>query len=636
MHGALTILISLAALSAESPALEATVSATPRTAAPGATIAVSVSVASEAASAELSLSMGTATPVALMLTGDGEQLQGTADLTAEAWVGGQLVLLSGRLGGQVVVGHDLVEITDCADCETPPKGHALTVTGEHRAANDETWRTMQHPRDIEPIGNDSIVSCNTDSVGGLLLTSSSCPWTEATDRLYEDGGLTACEHVVLDRERNILVGTTRGTAGQPGGLTSWKITTSKEAAPSIEPLSMFPDPQGLEGLVLVGDTIITARRQPRGLGYFKLKGDGAIEHVADLELPILFNPWAIAVDPKNPGFVYLTDVGQHIHDDPSPDHSHGAGHLAIVQHFDDGQVAMVGLHETLGTAKDIAVMDDGVLALAMGASGIELVDVSVPHEPIRIGLHDTWGAAASLDYQDGLLILADWVAIRLLDTSVRGELTPIDALDQQRREYVTTGSLAVTPSTVGCNNEGQVDGVQYAGLDGDKFYVGDMERIFIGTVQPDRRAPRAVAHDSQRFVSTGALSEAREFVIRFDNGGSGTLMLALEDSPGVASSGDPITLQPGEGGFLSFIAEPPAEGVNDVRVYVRSNEPGTPRHEHRITRVEGHYDVGDPAPSMRLPLLSCTGSACSEGDCLDLDGPAFVGKPIVLAYFGSW
>ena len=104
------------------------------------------------------------------------------------------------------------------------------------------------------------------------------------------------------------------------------------------------------------------------------------------------------------------------------------GEVAYVADFHDGLVAVdlsdpanpreLGRQDTADSARDVSVVGDGHVAVAMGARGVALIETTDPSAMRQVALHETALPATRFTGRaDRLVVAIDAGGVTLLDAS---------------------------------------------------------------------------------------------------------------------------------------------------------------------------------------------------------------------------
>ena len=675
----------------------AAISVSPTTVQPGQSVAVELQVpAASSASLSASLVSGPAT----VLTHSGRRngyLIYSGTLRVDTPVGDQLLTVTGTSDAGAVIGYAILHVSDvapgCPDgtvyeagsCQSKGSGHALTVLGIATVGIGHTGgyegpekRNMMHPREVTILGS-ATVGCHTDHIGMIWLGD--YEWvqdlqnvdpnadyseldeddetTPVTEALLTEAGLLHCETFKLDRDRRIGVISARGTFGQDGGLATWRIPQTD--SPPYDPpelLDTVIDSGGFEGIALSPDGLILyAARKPNRLSIWAIADDGTLQLQSDYVVPAMGSAWGVTVSGST---VFMTDPTQHA---PTPVVSEGPGGTAHYRHAHDSATGRVfsidvsdptnpralGWNDTAGAAKGLTVLPNNTLAVAVGASGVQLFDISNLSEPIGVGLYRTPSTVNEVGFGNGYLVAADWDSVRLYDASEKGVLRLLDASDAGLHSELLgreigpdglpllppSGSLALGWAGIQIESGGVCDPT-----DGPcAFLATDIDRIFLGRVSPGQVAPRIVLRDSRVSVRGGEGNPQQTVAIRVSNDGRQVLWVRVKPSEYVrGTSGESLVLGPGQDGVIEATLsgldgpDPPAQ------IVLQNNDPWTPERTVNVLVTTVQYQQGDAAPSFSLPAVNyCDEGACDfTPRCIQSEDVLKTGKPLFLAFFSSW
>ncbi len=589
---------------------------------------------------------GAETGDSIALRATGEALAGTLGVVAPQDPGDHRFTLRGRAGAHRIVAHALVQVSaapSCAEGEVREAGRCVPrIDGHHlrvnRAIHVNQRRSppggggaaMTHPRNATSVDG-VVVACMTDAIG--LIPVAEMPAIEgppdgASERLranlvevfMNESGIRAAERLLVLPDRGIVLSASRGADNSGrGGLATWRLPPLDAA--TLEPpehLSSVVDRRGFGATLRAGERIY-ALHNPNAIARVRISDQGRIEVSDELTLPALRNATAIAHD----GIHLLVAGGI----EPGAE-SEGAGTIEVLDARGTGPPLPLGSAPTTGTPRGIAVLDDAMVAVANGALGIDLIDLSDPAAPRLVTTVPTPASAMGLSFEEGYLLVADWDNIRLYDASRRGQLRLLDALDGFHSAFRAAGG--------GLHRNG-LTAANFVRLEGGRFLAGELDVLLVGEIRRGAGAPRLVIHDRNHLRRRGA-GEDQPFTIRVSNGGRHQLDLMQPGDPDPEAGGH-WCLAPGRSAKLELRASGVAleRRRGDTAVVIRSNDP-----EHRRTRIgllpASDYSVGDPAPSFRLPMVNiCPDGSCPERvGCFDLQEELARGRPILLAAFASW
>ena len=606
------------------------VKAQPSTVTPGSSLTITVE-SKELPNSTVHLELGSEKHNISLANGFGEMT-----LNAPNTPGNHGVIATATMDTLAAFGHAIVvvadhattcppqEIAEAGKCVAKTNGHRLVLDGSLRGF--EPGRNMVHPRDAA-WNDDSLVLCNTDSIALVPLNQPPCPYEKYAEVMHNVSGLAACEHLALDKERSLVLTTSRGDSGSAGGLAVW--TLNGNSAPTHR--KTIENEGGFEDVLIAKNIAYVAQKQPAKLRVFCLDDPTEPTDCGSTTIPGLAAPWSLA---KHGDLLLLTDVGTAFHDHTSRQpHAHDEeGHLHILDVSKPKLPLHVATYIAAGPVRAVAMLPNDVAALAVGPEGIELVDISTPTSPEKLHIEATPAAVYSLAWTDGYLLAAQWNALRLYDASHHGFLVPLDAADMHARKPPPGVPFS------GCQEtQWQFRALSFVSARGSDVVACEFSRMVTGHIQPGRDAPRAVRHNYPRIVSTAAFEKPMPIGIRFDNGGRETLVLNPLSDEHVTPVTTSVVLGPGEMGIVEVVVNGKPDDGDSVDIFVTSNEPGTPHHKFEIRSAEGHLAAGDPAPVFKLPALNCANGNCQlSKHCFEPNRSDVVGRPIVLAFFGSW
>jgi len=634
-------------------AVVAGVTVQPKIVAPGESVVIAIHVPDSNVSTLTLVASPMASATIIPMKGVPDGALGTTSLTAPNGVGDWHLILHGDSASGPVVGHALVHITEQSSCNSsetmeahqclmPDPGHRLKMTGAvlvnvaplDREAPDA--RLMIHPRAAWRY-KDTLVGCHTDSIGIIPLGALTTPSRNdngggpnndsplIAEMLMTAGGLDACENLVIDPLRRLAMVASRGDSGKPGGLSTWSLPEST-ANPLEAPthLATWTDEHGLEGLALTGDRLYAAAKPNRVL-VFSILADGSITLVNEVTVPGLTSAWHVAADANH---LYVTDAGHdgHVH----TDEEHSGGHLFVLDRSNPDAPAYVGVGNTTGSSKGLALLPDHTVAVASGASGIDLFDVTQPWSPNRMTTVDTPHSVTGLAYHAGYLLAADWETVRLYDTSDRGVLRLLDASDFNADHTVTSD-----------NPESPFAGMvaaSFVSMTDEGFVISEFDHVMTGTLTPGLDAPRLTLQDRRRVVTAPETGAPLHLAIRMRNDGREPLWVSIQETVYVTTQDHPLILGPGEAGAMDVqivgLDQPDAPET----ILLDSNDPTTPTRSVTLIHAGEGYTVGSDAPDFHLPIVhNCVDGACpAPTECFRLHESLSQGKPILLAFFSTW
>jgi hypothetical protein len=673
------------------------VSASPQTIAPGSVTTIEIQVpAATSATLRLTIDSGPEVDIGAPQR-EGQYLVARFETTISDVPGDHLVTIRGESDAGNIIGHAVVSVNTtplgCAPgtvqeagrCVPTGPGHGLTVLGIAHVGVGHTGgyegpekRNMMHPREVTILGS-ATVGCHTDHIGIIWLGD--YEWvqdlqaaepdtdldaldqgdgtTPVTEALVTEAGLLHCESFKLDRTRRIGVISARGTFGEDGGLATWRIPQTD--APPYDPpelLDYVTDSGGFEGIALSPDgRTLYAARKPNRLTIWNITDNGKLELLSDYVVPAMGSAWGVAVYGST---VFMTDPTQHA---PTPvlsegpagtahyahAHDSATGRLFSIDVADPSAPQALGWNDTAGAAKGLAVLSDQTIAVAVGAAGIQLFDVSDIMEPIGINLYRTPSTVNEVGYGNGYLVAADWNAVRLYDASEQSALRLLDASDAGLhsellgREVGPDGLPLLPPSgslALGWSGIQTESGSICDPSDGPcAFIATDIDRIFLGRISPGQRSPRIVLQDSRVSVRGGVGNPVKTVAIRVSNDGRDTLWVRVKETESVrGTSGESLILGPGADGVIEATLARLDTDEPPTRIILATNDPFTPERTVNVLVTNEQYQAGDMAPQFSLPAVNhCDNSGCDfNPQCVTSEAVLESGRPIFLAFFSSW
>ncbi|MEE2830389.1 MAG: hypothetical protein VX498_14465 [Myxococcota bacterium] len=630
------------------------IQASPEVVAPGAPIEINVTGAAiEGAHAVLQLDTMTTT-LDLELTADG--LQAAVTLPAPQTLGDHLIEVQGVAPNRDLVGYALVTVSNLPPC---PDGQALErgscvvrasgspleplVLGPVNIPDDLEpgeggSRSMMHPQALAALSSTVLLGCFSDSIAIVdsmdfeAMQGGSVPGgptpaerIPVLETILAEVTTEGCQSLTLDLDRRIAVLASRGETGRPGGLSSWRIPDLDGELHAPVFLADLEDDDGFEDALFVNG-LLYASLKPHSLAAFEVDDDGQFSLLYSESIDGLGSSWALA---SEPGRLYLGDGGGFVfdeerhEDDRGREHAQAGGHVFLFDLSLPSAPQLTGWVGTQGPAKGLVPLGDGVLAVGSGSSGLELIDVADPSNPVQLDHFETPGVAKTLAAQNGYLLLADWSTLRLYD------------IDDPRHPRFLGASNLNRP---GSSFPGLLS-AQYVVLDDDRFWVGEFNNIVGGRIRMGLTGPRL--NLGRNAVSLPLPSEGQAAVapVSFDNGGRGAMVVRLESGSEKLGYGGVLqrVLAPGVSDRLLPLVTPVADSTEST-LPLESNGVVESDREVPILFHEEHYGAGDLAPTFRLPVTNlCDDEGCStDTSCFDSRDASERGVPLLIAFFSSW
>jgi len=618
---------------------------------PGDSVQVAVHVPSQT-KPEVTIQGNGQSPTGLKFAATDSGWIGQAAVQAPSTLGDWLLQAVGHAGTTPIKGFAQVNVVptqscggsltpEAGQCVVSGTGHRLQKTGSSlvNAGPDDPdvpdARLMIHPRMIQRYEN-VIVGCHTDSVGMIpieaMQSDHAPPIRSQDDRpvvetMLTEGGLVACENLLLLPEKSLAVTGSRGDSGNSGGIATWKIPdTTAEPLPPMQHRDTLLDTNGVEGLATDGDRVY-AMAKPNRVLVLQIDDDGTITLENEVTISELVSAWQVAIDGDR---LYVTDAAHsddfHVHTDGD----HAGGHLLVLDRSQPAAPSFLGIANTTGSAKGLAVLPDQQVAVASGAGGVDLFDVSQPLGPIRLSTIDTPHSAQDVAFDSGYLVVADWETVRLYDASQRGQLRLLDAADMH------TSSSPTGPSNGA--GYGGIVAASHVTVSKGEMLVAEFDHVFMGSILNGLDAPRLTLLDRRRVVSPPKDGAPVNFAVRIRNDGRQTLWVTPEQTAFVNSPDSALILGPGETGSIDIkllgLDTPDAPTV----VHFTSNDPAATTRAFEVVHINQTYQIGDIAPEFELPIVdSCAGGTCEAAEsCFRLNEALGQGKPIFFAFYSTW
>jgi len=324
----------------------------------------------------------------------------------------------------------------------------------------------------------------------------------------------------------------------------------------------------------VFDDLLAASMHRDGVWFFDASDPANLEPRGVLS--DLVNAWAVQFNAD--GVMFIAD---------------GEGGL-VVATFDGENAEILARTETRGAAIDLR-LSGGRGAVACGTAGVDLFDISEPHQPRFLSNINTPTYAGHLGFDGSIIAVADWNDVLVYDVS-----DPENPFLNGRRPTETRAM-----------------GVD---LRGDQVFVADWHD-FMGL----RYGPVAGADldVSTRRINARGADHIDTTLFAFNTGGSDLNVRAVN---GTAANfrADPaaFSVAPGE---TVAVAVSYDVGADDAAINIRSND----RDESSLSiKLDGNggLGVGDEAPDFTAPLV--------DGGQYRLSDMA--GRIQLLIFWASW
>ncbi|HIA04545.1 MAG TPA: redoxin domain-containing protein, partial [Myxococcales bacterium] len=491
-----------------------------------------------------------------------------------------------------------------------------------------------HPRCALRIGP-KIVGCNGDNITITLL--SDVDWIHGEraraagdNPIYDpqiaktqlkDVGLQSCENLVYKSNADLIISSSRGHSGEPGGLASWRLPLTESDPP--EPVSLLSSKaviQGVAGLAINNNRLF-AVSLPNTLSIYDVDEDGNFETLSSTPIPDATALDSVLIEGD---YAILSDAG--------------GQQLFVMQASDPANVSLTASIKTLGVPRAMAALGDGIIAVAEGGAGIQLIDVSAPDKPVLSATYDTPGSATHLSAYQGYLGVADWDTVRLYDASQRGVLRLLDAANLQGmlqiHTFVEEDELERFGMTEVGSTRRQMHAANWVDLSENGFIVSEMDAVIMGRLRAGGRAPRINLHTLREKYVT--LPHSFDAVV--SNGGRKSLAVSWDTTNGISSPHESLIVAPGE----SWVARASINEITDQKAPTKatllSNDPEFGEFHVQLMQQTATFDIGNSAADFSLGLINeCTSGACTQTPrCVSNSDYSAKGMPVLLVFFASW
>lgn len=210
-----------------------------------------------------------------------------------------------------------------------------------------------------------------------------------------DAGLELVHHLAEGSSKNVRM--------LPGDIAVWQNGAWLEAHDLSDPaapvaLSRYLLPAQPSDMKVVGDQLYLALRLSYGLmrlDYTDPAAPALVGHLPGYDL--------LSVDVAG-NYAYC---------------GRGTAGFIVIDLTDPANPAVIGSLATPGSANGTSY-EDGILAVAQGASGVGFYDVSNPASPTSLASHASNGFCTFVQLRNGLAYLADAAGLRIIDASTPG------------------------------------------------------------------------------------------------------------------------------------------------------------------------------------------------------------------------
>lgn len=328
-----------------------------------------------------------------------------------------------------------------------------------------------------------------------------------------------------------------------------------------------------------------------------------------------------------------------------------AAHTAGILVFEDtgGEtLEQVGSFSDADSDAWLPILEDGILYVAEGATGVRVYDVS-GDDPVLLSTLETGGSSRDLVLDgDALYVAASSTVVRV-DVSIPG--SPSIAAQAP----VAGTSVAIALGTDGLVYSAEWDEVRaYHPSDLTRVWSevvptgDDFSRVLTLATHPD--IPRVYAGEwtGMHMFETQAGATAPEIVAaptsvqfgRIEAGDTEDRVVVVRnegDQPlhvyGYASDRDTVTVddacftvEPGSAHALEIRFAPESDDISSGSILLQTDDPDEPEYEVRFSGNAAGADVGDPMPDFML----------QDVDGNDWTRTDLEGKVVLLAYFATF
>jgi hypothetical protein len=503
------------------------------------------------------------------------------------WSGGGNAGAGGEAGQSSTASSDVASSTSSGSGGSGgSEDHGLCATSEHGDAIVEKARPeCEGPQceAVEVIGvtvaGDTAFACS--SRRGLIASSASATGTSPFEVLFEG----RCQDVVSDGDRLIL--SNRGDAFAPIPRLTLVAIDGPSAAHELDAIEF--DGHSPESVAVVAPGLYAVAMHGDGVWLYSAGAEGALTF--ETQLDGFDNALALV---KRGDRLYVAD---------------GPGGVRVVDVTDPHSPSMIGHVPLAGGVTEIASGDDQ-LYLAAGAFGVHVLDLTDPDVPALVSTIQTPGAAVDVDFDEGLLFVADWNDLRVFE--------PLGASDAR---------LVGAETVVSAFDCGRVVTVDARG--GDVF-AGDCSGLYSYHVSPcreaaDLRAPRLPI----RFPRTDAGAESAYSVVLMNEGVEDLHITSIQTEGEFETVTTALTIPAGQKDFVEVRFKPSTEEAATGRLILSSDDPDEATLAVELVGNVHELGVGDPLPDWTWFPIGGT-----EGE--QISTQALLGNVVVLSYFATF
>ena len=326
----------------------------------------------------------------------------------------------------------------------------------------------------------------------------------------------------------------------------------------------------------------------------------AARHDDGLRVYDLANPAVPAFVSAHWGLVNAWDVaarGDHVYV------ADGAGGLAVFDASDPLDVRHLVSLSTSGSALDVDVSERYV-AVACGSAGVDVFDCDDPALPVRLDNHATAGLALSVDIERGLIFVAEWEGVAVIDPDA-----------------------PVRPLRVGFEDTP----VRTMGLAawGHRVFAADWSKVRAYDYGPTRLGDLAVSVDGVAFGAVPVGASADTVFSLANTGGGPVVVSAIETfNPSFTVFPSGLTLMPGDTLDVTLTFTPQAPGFDGtfLRIVSDDGDEGAITLPLSADDDPDVLDLGETAPGFALADLGGAVHTLAQ----------YAGEVVVMAFFANW
>ena len=418
-----------------------------------------------------------------------------------------------------------------------------------------------HSLDVELHGDLALVT----GYGGLMIYDISDNGVEFIDR-YNTGGRG---QPFYNCKAN---GNTAYVLGREAGL--YIIDISNPRSPSLITRVQFND-RSAEDCDILGDVLVVSLHGD-GLVFFDISNPQRPDELATLDG--FENCWGVCLN--DDGYIFVAD---------------GDGGLAVARFSDDGP-EIICRRETTGMAIDIRI-DGNICAVADGAHGVDLFDISDPEQPAFLSNFDTPTYAGHIGLDGDLVAVADWNEVLVYDISDPEEPLLVG------RKFTQTRAMGVD-------------------IRGNAVYLADWSR-FTGYTYGQIDGPD-IEFSTRRIDPVGdGVVDTLLFIYNQGHENLDIRDISCNADEFEADPDGDFSIESGDSIELAFCYQPSAGQSHNMRV--RSNDADEGSVNIKL-ESSGGLSEGDEAPDFTMPLL--------EGGQYRLSDQR--GRVQLLIFWASW